>query len=55
MLANDWPKLVAAPTEGRTQLWAFETFFCRVEAVGILILVTTGPFMLWLKYGGPAG
>jgi protoporphyrinogen IX oxidase len=54
-LSQVGPKLVAAPATARGELWAFETFFGRVGAIGIAILVTTGPLMLWLKFGGPAG
>ena len=54
-LSQVGPRLVAAPANARTDLWAFETFFGRIGAAGIAILVTTGPLMLWLKFGGPAG
>ena len=54
-LSQVGPKLVAAPADGRVELWAFETFFSRLGAVGVVILVATGPLMLWLKFGGPAG
>lgn len=54
-LSQVGPKLVAAPADARTDLWAFETFFGRIGAAGIAILVTTGPLMLWLKFGGPGG
>jgi putative membrane protein len=54
-LSQVGPKLAAAPADGRVQLWAFETFFSRLGATGVLILVTTGPLMLWLKFGGPGG
>jgi putative membrane protein len=54
-LSQVGPKLVAAPANARTELWAFEAFFGRLGAAGIAILVTTGPLMLWLKFGGAAG
>lgn len=54
-LSQVGPRLVAAPEDARKDLWAFETFFGRIGAAGIAILVTTGPLMLWLKFGGPAG
>lgn len=54
-LSQVGPRLVAAPAEARGDLWAFETFFGRLGAAGIGILLTTGPLMLWLKFGGPAG
>ena len=52
-LSQVGPKLVAAPADARTDLWAFETFFGRLGAAGIVILVSTGPLLLWLKFGGP--
>jgi len=54
-LAQVGPKLVAAPADRRDDLWSLETFFGRVGAAGILILVVTGPLMVWLKFGGPGG
>lgn len=54
-LSQVGPRLVAAPTNARVDLWAFETFFGRIGAAGLVILVTTGPLMLWLKFGGPTG
>jgi len=54
-LSRIGPKLIAAPASGRTELWGFETFFSRLGATGIVILVITGPLMLWLKFGGAAG
>jgi len=54
-LSQIGPKLVAAPEEARTELWAFESFFGRLGAAGVAILVTTGPLMLWLKFGGAGG
>jgi len=32
-----------------------ETFFSRVGAGGLLVLLITGPLMLWLKFGGFGG
>jgi len=54
-LSQVGPKLVAAPAPARADLWAFETFFARAGAAGMVILLTTGPLMLWLKFGGPGG
>jgi putative membrane protein len=54
-LAQTGPKLVAAPLDRRTELWSFETFFSRLGAAGVLILLVTGPLMVWLKFGGPGG
>jgi putative membrane protein len=54
-LSQTGPKLVAAPVDRRDELWRFETFFSRLGAAGIVILLITGPLMLWLKFGGPGG
>ena len=54
-LSQVGPRLVAAPINARAELWAFETFFGRIGAAGVAILLATGPLMLWLKFGGPAG
>jgi hypothetical protein len=54
-LSQVGPKLIAAPANARTDLWAFETFFGRLGAGGLVILVSTGPLMLWLKFGGASG
>jgi len=54
-LSQVGPRLIAAPVADRKDLWAFETVFGRLGAAGIAMLVTTGPLMLWLKFGGPAG
>ena len=31
-----------------------ETFFSRIGAAGLALLVVTGPLTLWLKFGSPA-
>jgi protoporphyrinogen IX oxidase len=54
-LSQTGPKLVAAPVDQRDELWRFETFFSRLGAAGIVILLITGPLMVWLRFGGPGG
>lgn len=54
-LAQTGPKLVAAPADRLEELWRTETFFSRLGAAGVTILLITGPLMLWLKFGGPGG
>jgi hypothetical protein len=54
-LSQVGPRLVSAPPEQRELLWALERFFGRVGAGGLLVLLITGPLMLWLKFGGPSG
>jgi hypothetical protein len=54
-LSRVGPRLVVACAEQRELLWSFETFFSRIGAGGLLILLITGPLLLWLKFGGPSG
>ena len=54
-LARVGPRLIAAPVDERELLWDFETFFSRIGAGGLFVLLITGPLMLWLKFGGPGG
>ena len=54
-LSQVGPRLIAAPENQRQLLWVFETFFSRIGAAGLALLLVTGPLTLWLKYGGPAG
>jgi putative membrane protein len=54
-LSQVGPRLVAAPADQRGMLWTFEIFFARIGAGGLVLLLVTGPLMLWLKLGGAAG
>lgn len=54
-LSRVGPKLIAAAESERELLWGLETFFSRIGAGGLAVLLTTGPLMLWLKFGGFAG
>lgn len=49
------PKLIAAEGPLLDEMWRFERFFGRVGSAGLGVLTITGPLMLWLKFGGPAG
>lgn len=53
-LSQIGPRLVAAPVDQRKLLWVLETFFSRIGAAGLALLVITGPLTLWLKFGSPA-
>jgi hypothetical protein len=54
-LSQVGPRLISAPEDNRELLWHLETFFSRIGAGGLAVLLVTGPLMLWLKFGGPAG
>jgi len=54
-LSQVGPKLVAAPTDQRDLWWPLEIFFGRIGLAGLLVLLITGPLMVWLKFGGPGG
>jgi protoporphyrinogen IX oxidase len=54
-LSQVGPRLVAAPIDHQDLLWSLEIIFSRIGAGGLLILLITGPLMLWLKFGGASG
>ena len=54
-LSQVGPRLVVAPIDHRELLWTLEVFFSRIGAGGMVILLITGPTMLWLKFHGPSG
>jgi len=54
-LSQVGPRLVAAPAEQRELLWSLEVFFSRIGAGGLVILLISGPLILWQKFGGPSG
>jgi hypothetical protein len=54
-LSQVGPRLIVAPADQRELLWSFEKFFSRIGAAGLVILLITGPSILWLKFGGPRG
>ncbi len=49
------PGLLAAGPHERGRLWPLHKFLARVITAGLVILLVTGPLMLWLKFGGAAG
>jgi hypothetical protein len=54
-LSQVGPRLISAAENERELLWALETFFSRIGAAGLAVLLVSGPLMLWLKFGGPGG
>ena len=51
-LSATGPKLA---TPEREQFWPLFKFFSRMAMTGVLILLVTGPLLIWLKFGGTAG
>lgn len=49
------PGLLAAHPNERERLWPLQKFLARAITAGLIILLITGPLMLWLKFGGTAG
>lgn len=49
------PKIISAPADERRHFWPLGKFLARVIAAGVVVLLITGPLMLWLKFGGTAG
>jgi uncharacterized membrane protein len=49
------PRLVAAAPDQRQVWWPLANVFFRIAAVGLVLLLITGPLMLWLKFGGAGG
>ena len=54
-LSQIGPRLAAAAADRRGDWWPLETFFSRIASAGLVVLLITGPLMLWLKFGGPGG
>lgn len=48
------PALIAGDPNERARLWPLEKFLARVITTGLVLLLVTGPLMLWLKFGGSA-
>ena len=49
------PRLVAAEDEGRALLWPVADAITRIALIGLVLLLLTGPAILWLKFGGAHG
>lgn len=49
------PRLVAASPDQRATWWPLATVYSRIAGAGLVLLLITGPLLLWLKYGGGAG
>jgi hypothetical protein len=49
------PRLIAASPDARAAWWPLATFYSRIAGAGLVLLLITGPLMLWLKYGGMEG
>ncbi len=54
-LSQIGPRLIAAPADQRGTWWPLETFFSRIGAAGLTVLLISGPLMVWLKFGGFGG
>lgn len=49
------PRLVAAPLDQRDLWWPVATVLTRIALVGMVLLLISGPLMLWLKFDGGRG
>ncbi len=49
------PRLVAAQAGERDMWWPVAQAVTRIALVGLVLLLITGPLMLWLKYDGGRG
>ena len=54
-LSRVGPRLIAAAPKDCDLLWSLEKFFSAVGGGGLLILLITGPLMVWLVFGGFEG
>lgn len=54
-LSQVGPRLVAAPLDQRATWWPLVAVYSRIAQAGIVLLLITGPLLLWLKYGGGVG
>lgn len=53
-LAATGPQFMANVAEYPELMWAVETAISRIGSIGVLILLITGPLIVWLKFGGTA-
>jgi putative membrane protein len=49
------PRLVNGSPDQREIWWPLARVFRMLTSVGLVVLLVTGPLMVWLKYGGFAG
>jgi hypothetical protein len=49
------PRLAAAAPDQRATWWPLATVFSHIATVGLVLLLITGPLILWLKFGGFGG
>jgi putative membrane protein len=49
------PRLAAAAPDQRATWWPLANTFSRISEIGLVLLLVTGPLILWLKYQGGAG
>ncbi|HEY3948309.1 hypothetical protein [Phenylobacterium sp.] len=49
------PRLIAAAPAEREPLWPLATVYSRIAGGGLVLLLITGPLLLWLKFGGMGG
>jgi len=49
------PRLVNAAPDQRETWWPLARFFLMLTRIALVVLLVTGPLMVWLKYGGFAG
>jgi putative membrane protein len=49
------PRLVNGSPDQRETWWPLARVFRMLTSVGLVVLLVTGPLMVWLKYGGFAG
>jgi hypothetical protein len=49
------PRLIAATPDQRATWWPLATAYTRIAGAGLILLLVTGPLLLWLRYGGTEG
>jgi len=49
------PRLVNGPADQRATWWPLAQAFRMLSNVGLVVMLVTGPLMIWLKYGGVSG
>ena len=49
------PRLVNGPVDQRATWWPLAQAFRMLSNGGLVVMLVTGPLMVWLKYGGASG